>query len=279
MASKYPQLNNREWLYKKYWERGLSEYQIAEIVGCVRSTVGRHMNKLGITKRTDSESRKECPKLSREFLYQKYWKEGLLLRQIAETVGYGTVTIMNQMVALGIRRRTSSEARKGKRHPWYGKHLPEGTRKKISEAVKGEKNPNYGKHISEETKRKMREAHKGKHDGRKSPHWKGGYFPYYGSNWYSQRRKALKRDGYTCQKCGVLCSYDGKENSVHHIMPQRKYLEFIVDCYDFIGNIRDMSIVGHDVLVPNIIWGEMNRLDNLVTLCEDCHKKIGDETK
>ena len=56
-----------------------------------------------------------------------------------------------------------SEARKGEKAPFYGKHHSEETRKKLSEARKGEKNPNYGKHLSEETRKKLSEAHKGKH--------------------------------------------------------------------------------------------------------------------
>ena len=57
-----------------------------------------------------------------------------------------------------------SEAQKGEKHPMYGKHHTEETKKKISENLKGENNHFYGKHHTEETKKKISEAHtNGKH--------------------------------------------------------------------------------------------------------------------
>ena len=48
-----------------------------------------------------------------------------------------------------------------------GKTLSEETKKKIGEAKKGERHPLYGKHHTEDVKRKMSEAHKGKNAGEK----------------------------------------------------------------------------------------------------------------
>jgi hypothetical protein len=77
----------------------------------------------------------------------------------------------------GETKRKMSEAKKGKKHPNYGKTTSEETRKKISEAKKnmsdetrrkiseankGEKNHMYGKTASEETKRKMSDVMIGK---------------------------------------------------------------------------------------------------------------------
>lgn len=69
-----------------------------------------------------------------------------------------------------------SEARKGEKHPMYGKHHSEETRKKISEA---NKNPSEeirkrksearkGKHLSEEHRRKLIESRKGKHHSKET---------------------------------------------------------------------------------------------------------------
>lgn len=82
--------------------------------------------------------------------------------------------------------------------------------------------------------------------GGNHPAWKGGYEPYYGPNWYKQRRKARERDNHTCQLCGA--EKDGKEHDVHHIIPFR---EFGLENYK-----------------------KANSLDNLITLCRSCHSQV-----
>lgn len=63
-------------------------------------------------------------------------------------------------------KRKNSESNKGiqagEKHPMFGKHHSEETRKKISKANKGKPSPNKGKSLSDETKRKMSKAKKGK---------------------------------------------------------------------------------------------------------------------
>ena len=62
-----------------------------------------------------------------------------------------------------------------------------------------------------------------------------------GPNWQAQRRKALRRDQRICQHC------DADGTDVHHIVPFRLFgLERYI---------------------------EANRLTNLITLCEACHRK------
>lgn len=74
---------------------------------------------------------------------------------------------------------------------------------------------------------------------------------YRGDEWYEIRKECYERDNYTCQVCGVKCI--GRKNlndknsdkliQAHHIEPYN-------------GN------------------EENNRLDNLITVCAQCHKKI-----
>ena len=79
--------------------------------------------------------------------------------------------------------------------------------------------------------------------GRNHPLWKGGSDEWRGSNWGSQRRKALKRDNYSCRLCG------SKEDLVvHHIIPFR--------------------VFGAEK------YREANKLSNLITLCRSCHGKV-----
>lgn len=71
----------------------------------------------------------------------------------------------------------------------------------------------------------------------------------YGPTWPKIREKARARDGYQCQMCGLPES--GRQHDVHHITPFRMFR-------DETGAIQRERA---------------NRLENLVTLCPECHKK------
>jgi len=92
------------------------------------------------------------------------------------------------------------------------------------------------------------ESQKGENNNR----WIDNTLDYYGPNWCPQRRKARKRDHYSCQVCGRDERQLGKIPSCHHVTKLRHYR----DKYD----------------APE--WYERgNRLDNLILLCEEHHKK------
>lgn len=92
--------------------------------------------------------------------------------------------------------------------------------------------------------------------GSDHPRWKGGGDLYYGPNWQRQRRARLEFDDYTCQRCGRTELHSNKEFgrglSVHHCKPVRAF-------HNETGDID---------------WERVNSLDNLVTLCLPCHRKI-----
>ena len=80
--------------------------------------------------------------------------------------------------------------------------------------------------------------------GEGNPNYTGGTkFPNRGSNWYMQRRAALRRDGHVCAICGKK---RGKMD-VHHIRP---YKEFNGD------------------------YLAANDLSNLIVLCRRCHAGV-----
>lgn len=62
---------------------------------------------------------------------------------------------------------------------------------------------------------------------------------------FNVKRVVFERDNYTCQKCGIVGEPGNRRGCVqiHHIKPRRD--------------------------------GGTNDIDNLVTLCVDCHKEIG----
>jgi len=68
----------------------------------------------------------------------------------------------------------------------------------------------------------------------------------YGPNWYQQRRKALERDNYECQFCGISEEQHQTDNErgleAHHIIKERR--------------------------------GGKDHPDNLITVCRDCHNTL-----
>ena len=69
---------------------------------------------------------------------------------------------------------------------------------------------------------------------------------YRGGDWDTQARKVRERDGYTCRICGRTERDVGKQLDVHHILPFRL----------FRSNL------------------EANRLENLLSVCPSCHRKL-----
>ena len=84
--------------------------------------------------------------------------------------------------------------------------------------------------------------------GENANNWRGGMEKYYGKNWIKQRQKALERDNHKCQICYKTKKELGREPDVHHIKP---FKEFGLENYK-----------------------EANKLDNLVSLCPNCHTKV-----
>jgi len=79
--------------------------------------------------------------------------------------------------------------------------------------------------------------------GEAHPAWKGGWEPYYGTDWSRQRLACRQRDNHTCRICSVTVEQVGSKNiDVHHVLPFRLS--------------RD------------------NSLGNLVTLCDGCHHSV-----
>ena len=76
-----------------------------------------------------------------------------------------------------------------------------------------------------------------------------------GPNWAQQRGRALARDGHRCRHCGAP-ERPNRTHDVHHIQPFRTY-----------GYIRD----------KNDRYLEANRLENLVTLCTSCHRRVEED--
>jgi hypothetical protein len=89
--------------------------------------------------------------------------------------------------------------------------------------------------------------------GENNPNYKEGYEPNYdyGDNWYQMRRKTLDRDNRRCIICKESESNLERGLEVHHINPIRSFE------------------------IPE----KANTLDNLVTLCKNCHIEVENNNK
>lgn len=84
-------------------------------------------------------------------------------------------------------------------------------------------------------------------NGKENPNWNGGYSPerqsaYARSAWKELAKKILKRDNYACKDCSIG-HVNGHKLIVHHIKEWSRFPELRFE--------------------PS----------NLITLCQDCHKK------
>jgi DEAD/DEAH box helicase domain-containing protein len=73
-----------------------------------------------------------------------------------------------------------------------------------------------------------------------------------GPNWEQQRSRARARDGHRCRHCGAP-ERPNRAHDVHHVQPFRTF-----------GYVRG----------KNDHYLEGNRLENLVTLCRSCHRRV-----
>ncbi|HET9913001.1 MAG TPA: DEAD/DEAH box helicase [Anaerolineales bacterium] len=71
----------------------------------------------------------------------------------------------------------------------------------------------------------------------------------YGPGWQKIRDRVRERDKYTCQVCGALETT--RQHDVHHKTPFRAFTSFV----------------------------EANRLENLITLCHSCHRKVEENVR
>jgi len=81
---------------------------------------------------------------------------------------------------------------------------------------------------------------------------------YYGSNWQEQKKKARTRDNFTCVKCGKTTKEHKRSLDVHHVKSFSSFTSLDED--------------GDQI----IDWQKANTLDNLITICRQCHNKVNE---
>ena len=85
----------------------------------------------------------------------------------------------------------------------------------------------------------------------------------YGPDWQKTRLAVRKRDQFKCQVCGAAETI--REHDVHHKIPFRAFLNRTAKFPDFAVQHQEMLHTARE---------QANRLENLTTLCQGCHRKV-----
>lgn len=270
---------SKETIIDLYFNQKLSQRDVAKILEIGQTSVRRILNKYGLQARTVQEGQ-NTPSYKEKSakLAERYSKEYLLERQnicqfCNKSFAVNHKTKRNKFCSPECRSAYQQSLRKkyycklcgkeiirqnnrsypltycsncAKTHPWTSK-------KRISvncgycgasiDVIQSRAERNKYCYCSIEC---MTKHYAEIYSGENSPTWKGGKTHHYTGGFYRQRQKARKRDNFTCQLCGISERDFGRQMSVHHI---KSYRDF-----------EDKK--------------EANQLDNLVCLCEKCHRFI-----
>jgi transposase len=245
-----------DWLREKYDKEQLSCGEIAEICNVHRDTIGKWLDKNDIEARSFSEQR--------DVYYERYIDTKLAdedwLREMFTEKEYSTFEIADMLDETRPRveyyvekfdlecnhgpEKYSEHDRLNDEEYLYKKYHGENkTLEDISELL--------GVSIDAVRNRMIKFGIDRRDiEGENHPYWKGGVDLDYKQGWRVIRKQALHRDQHRCQRCGMTEPENRAEFSkglhVHHITP---YREFEDD-------------------------EKAHSLDNLITLCVDCHFNV-----
>lgn len=183
--------------------------------------------------------------VTEEWLRDAYIVKGMSCTQIAQEVGRDQKSVWNWMKGFGIptrKRGHTGNLSFVKVHGMKGKHHSTETRERMSAIAKADGRVPYDPKIGSYMKGKK---------GADAPSWKGGLTPerqaFYASSEWSDAVKAIwKRDDAICQRC-----------KLDHRSILRGTIRFHIHHIDSF-----------------IIRERRDVVDNLILLCEGCHKWV-----
>lgn len=244
----YPKLQDEEWLRTKYAGELKSTRQIADVVGCHKSTVSNALEKFGIERRRGRSP--DFPKIHDEsWLREMCYQQRMSVQEIADHVGCSRDAVGKMTRKFGIRTPQS----------WpVEMRLPKEVSR--SEVVAAYQESNSLAKAGNELgvspgtvalwlDQLDVDRRRGVYSGAEHPSWNSEKADYYGENWWSQRHQALEDAGHECRVCGMSSEEHQKQHGfgldVHHIQPLHTFDE------------------------PE----QANGLSNLAVLCRQCHAK------
>jgi 5-methylcytosine-specific restriction endonuclease McrA/DNA invertase Pin-like site-specific DNA recombinase len=247
-------LHERDWLHEQYVEKQRSALEIAEECGVSQGTVTDWLENHDIETRHPSVTQADGevePLHDEQWLRTQYWGQSKTASEIASELGVYDSTVNRWLDQHGIEKKGQSVSRAGESvqklmdSDWLQKQYHDQMKSSVE----------IGRELGVTSRCVLdwMERHGVERRGREgedNPMWRGGKEDYYGPSWYSARAEARDRDDCSCQRCGMTdaeheSNYDQKLH-VHHIEPFRTFDD------------------------P----AEANQLDNLITLCRQCHNDL-----
>jgi uncharacterized protein YjcR len=248
------QVHDEDWLREQYCDQERSTVDIADELNLSHSTVRNWLDRHGIEFRDRHEAQADGdvePLQDEDWLRREYWDKGRTATDIGEELGVYDSTVNRWLERHDIGKKAHNVARTGEeirqlenedwlREQYHGEVL--------STVEIAEKVGVTSRCVNDWMQRHGIERRGW--SGEDNPMWKGGSADYYGPSWHSARREARERDDYTCQRCGMTdaehTAQYGQALHVHHIEPFRTFDDHT----------------------------KANRLENLITLCRDCHTEL-----
>jgi transposase len=250
---------NKDWLYDQYITQGKSTNQIAKEIGCGASAVQHWLrtHEIPIRDCSSSKLKPSSQLLSDESWLNQYITLMKSASKIGQEIGCQQETVSNYLHKYGIPIRSQSEEISGERHPLYGKHHSEETRKKlsetnskqvvsfetrkkISESLSGKNNPRYGVKLSQDQIERQRNSllefyknnpeklessrnnlilNRTTRSGQENNFWKGGisFEPYCPKFNNDLKERVRSYFNYECVICGKTTEDNGRALAVHHV--------------------------------------------------------------
>ena len=225
---------NREWLYQKYWIEELNPYQIAKLCNADHKTIRTWLKKFNISIRSISEATKIA--MNNPKIKKKI---SIASKKMWANPDFKEKHKHNKYF-FGKIGHVWNKDLKGEK---YKLHYPNG----FSIGNLGKIPWNKGKKFPQVT-------------GVNNHNWKGGITPLIikirsYKKYDEWRKKIYERDNFTCQMC--------EDNRGHNLQAHHKksFAEIIQE-----NDIKNFN----ESLKCKELWS----IDNGVTLCKDCHKKI-----
>lgn len=261
MTEKNNKCQDYEWLYDQYVVQNKSTYQISQEIDCGASTVQRWLKIHKIHLKCGAE-RILTPEVfdklnNKEWLIDQYINCMKSASTIGKELGCQQETVSNFLHKFDIPIRSHSEQISGSRHPLFGKHHSEETKKKISETnskqvisletrqkisekMAGSGNPRYGVKLSADQisrqKTSLKEFYDNNPDrkkeikdtflknrttrkGKDCNFWKGGisFEPYCPKFNKDLKERVRAFFNYECMMCGKPEHLNCYKLSIHHV--------------------------------------------------------------